>query len=203
MERHILTISGGGFSGDTPFIDEYLIKIGQKQGPVKIAFIATASNDAQEYIDKFYKAFKAELPSHLTSKDLDSPTIQATVNELDIVYVGGGNTQYMLDIWRRTGFDDVLINAYQNGVILAGISAGAMCWFETCFSEKEEEYEEFQGLGIVKGSLCPHYNDEERRLAFDAWTGNRKSSNIYTLADNENLHFKNEEVLVKITSPAN
>lgn len=74
----------------------------------------------------------------------------------------------MLEICRKTGFDNVLKNAYKQGVISAGISAGAMCWFETCFSEKNEtEYEEFKGLGLLSGSLCPHYNDEVRRLAFD------------------------------------
>ncbi|MCG3089706.1 peptidase E [Sporosarcina cyprini] len=201
MERHILAISGGGFSENTPFIDEYLLKICRKQGPIKIAFIGTASNDAPGYIDKFYEAFRAEEPSHLTSKDFESPAIQEVVNALDIVYVGGGNTHSMLEIWRRTGFDVVLKNAYQNGVILAGISAGAMCWFETCFSESEAGYEEFQGLGIVKGSLCPHYNEESRRLAFDAWASSRKGSPIYALRDNENLHFVNEELLAKITTP--
>ncbi|GIO64003.1 peptidase E [Paenibacillus cineris] len=200
MDRTILAISGGGFSEeDQAYIDEYLLKIPRKQEPLKIAFIATASNDAQGYIDKFYKAFKNEQSSHLTINDFDSPHIQEIVNDLDIVYVGGGNTQYMLEIWKKTGFDVVLRNAYQKGVILAGISAGSMCWFETCFSEKnEEEFEEFEGLGLLKGSLCPHYNDKERRIAFDHWASTQKNSTLYTLLDNENLHFKNEKLVAKI-----
>ncbi|OXL85885.1 hypothetical protein BCV73_24515 [Paenibacillus sp. SSG-1] len=97
MDRTILAISGGGFSEeDQAYIDEYLLKIPRKQEPLKIAFIATASNDAQGYIDKFYKAFKNEQSSHLTINDFDTPHIQEIVNDLDIVYVGGGNTQYML-----------------------------------------------------------------------------------------------------------
>lgn len=200
MERNILAISGGGFSEeDKAYIDEYLLKISRKQEPLKIAFIATASNDAQGYIDKFYEAFKTEQPSHLTIKDFESQNIQEVVNALDIVYVGGGNTQYMLEIWRKKRFDIVLRNAYQNGVILAGISAGAMCWFETCYSEKnDEEYEEFKGLGMLKGSLCPHYNDEKRSIAFDNWTTTHKNSTLYTLEDNENLHFNNEKLIAKI-----
>ncbi|MFT4414341.1 Type 1 glutamine amidotransferase-like domain-containing protein [Fredinandcohnia humi] len=199
MESHILAISGGGFSvEEKAFIDEYLLKIPRKQEPLKIGFIATASNDAQGYIDEFYTAFKTEQPSHLTSKDFEALNIQEVVNALDIVYVGGGNTQYMLEIWQKTRFDIVLKNAYQNGVILAGISAGAMCWFETCYSENEEEYEEFKGLGILKGSLCPHYNDEQRRIAFDNWATTQKNNILYTLEDNENLHFKNEKVVAKI-----
>lgn len=200
MERNILAISGGGFSEkDKAYIDEYLLKIPRKQEPLKIAFIATSSNNAPSYIDKFYEAFKTEHPSHITIRDLESPNIQDVVNALDIVYVGGGNTQYMLEIWQKTRFDIVLRNAYQNGVILAGISAGAMCWFETCYSEiNEKEYGEFKGLGMLKGSLCPHYNDEERRNAFDDWATTQKSSTLYTLEDNENLHFKNEMLIAKI-----
>jgi len=200
MERTILAISGGGFSEkDKAFIDDYLLNIPRKQGKLKIAFIATASNDAQGYIDKFYKAFEVEQPIHLTIKDFQSTNIQDVVNALDIIYVGGGNTQFMLEIWRKTGFDNVLRNAYKQGVILAGISAGAMCWFEACFSEKNEtEYEEFKGLGLLSGSLCPHYNDEVRRLAFDNWAIHQPKASLYTLKDNENLHFKNEKLVAKI-----
>lgn len=161
--------------------------------------LITASNDAQVYIDKFYKAFEKEHPTHLTIKDFESSNIQEVVNALDIVYVGGGNTQYMLEIWEKTRFDTVLRNAYQKGVILAGVSAGAMCWFETCYSEKsEEEYEEFKGLGILKGSLCPHYNNKGRRFAFDNWATSQKDDTFYTLEDKENLHFKNEKLIAKI-----
>ncbi|PIC84676.1 peptidase E [Sporosarcina sp. P1] len=200
MGGNILAISGGGFSKeDKAYIDEYLLKIPKRQGPLKIAFIPTASNDAQGYIDKFYEAFKTEHTSHLTIKDFESQNIQENVNSLDIVYVGGGNTQNMLEIWKRTRFDVVLKNAYQNGVILAGISAGAMCWFETCFSEKnEQEYEEFEGLGLLKGSLCPHYNDKERREAFDNWSANQTGIKLYSLNDNENLHFRNEKLIAEI-----
>lgn len=200
MERHILAISGGGFSEeDKAYIDEYLLKIPRKRELLKIGFLATASHDAEGYINKFYDAFQTEQPSHLTIKDLESPDIQEVVNTLDLVYVGGGNTQYMLEVWKKTRFDMVLKRAYQNGVILAGISSGAMCWFETCYSEKtDQEYEEFEGLGILQGCLCPHYNDEERRMAFNNWATSQTNRTLYTLEDNENLHFKNEELLAKI-----
>lgn len=106
MDRTILAISGGGFSEeDQAYIDEYLLKIPRKQEPLKIAFIATASNDAQGYIDKFYNAFKNEQSSHLTINDFDSPNIQEIVNDLDIVYVGGGNTQIT---WRSKISDKVV-----------------------------------------------------------------------------------------------
>lgn len=200
MERNILAISGGGFSKeDKAYIDEYLLRIPKKCRPLKIAFIPTASNDAASYIDKFYEAFKTEDASHITMNEFESPNIQEVVNSLDIVYVGGGSTQSMLKVWRETRFDDVLKNAYKNGVILAGISAGAMCWFETCYSEKNgEEYEEFEGLGLLKGSLCPHYDDKERREAFDNWSAHQTGIRLYTLNDNENLHFRDEKLVAEI-----
>lgn len=200
MDRHILAISGGGFSEkDKAYIDEYLLKIPRKREPLKIGFLATASQDAEGYISKFYDAFRTEQPSHFTIKDLASTNIQEVVNALDLVYVGGGSTQYMLEIWKKTRFDIVLKRAYQNGVILAGISAGAMCWFETCYSERRDQgFEEFEGLGILKGCLCPHYNDEERRVAFNNWAASQTNRTLYTLKDNENLHFQNEELIAKI-----
>lgn len=202
MERHIVTISGGGFSEETDaYIDNYIVRIKRKDSPIKICFVATASNDAQGYIDKFYSAFQHEEPAHLTIKDFSLPNIQAIVNAFDIVYIGGGHTQSMLKVWRSTNFDRVLINAYKQGVILAGISAGAMCWFEHCTSENsEQEYESFQGLGLLKGALCPHYNDPIRKQHFDEWAKKENLSPLYLLEDHENLHFINENCVAKIST---
>lgn len=76
MDRHILAISGGGFSEkDKAYIDEYLLKIPRKREPLKIGFLATASQDAEGYISKFYDAFRTEQPSHFTIKDLGHPPI--------------------------------------------------------------------------------------------------------------------------------
>ncbi|MBD8032408.1 MULTISPECIES: Type 1 glutamine amidotransferase-like domain-containing protein [Solibacillus] len=200
MERHIIAISGGGFSEmEGAFIDQYILKIKRKASPLRIAFVATASNDAQSYIGKFYNAFKCEHPSHLAIPDFELATIQEVVNSLDIIYVGGGNTKYMLDVWRKTGFDEVLKKAYEQGVILTGISAGAMCWFEHCYTEiSESEYGYFEGLGILKGALCPHHNDSTRKKYFDKWSLKNSTTPTYPLEDHENLHFVNEQCIAKL-----
>ena len=202
MKRHILAISGGGFSEeDQAFIDEYLLKIPRNKEKLKIAFVPTASHDDENYINKFYKAFERENPMHLTVNDMISFGIQNQVKSLDIIYVGGGDTRHMVETWKKTGFDKVLINAYQEGVILAGISAGAMCWFDTCFSLKqEEEFEVFNGIGILNGCLCPHYNDENVRRVFNKWSKSHQLRPLYALEDNENLHFINEKLVAKITT---
>ena len=200
MNRHIIAISGGGFSEEeNAFIDNYLLTIKRVERPIAIAFIPTASNDATGYVEKFHSAFQHELTSHLLIEDLSSPNIYEIVKQLDIIYIGGGNTQYMLDVWRKTGFDRVLIDAYHQGVIIAGISAGAMCLFDQCFSEKAGgTYEQFNGLNLLRGSFCPHYNDPTRKKMYDAWRVNKQNIPHYTLTDCENLHFCNEKLVAKI-----
>lgn len=200
MQKHIIAISGGGFSKEeNAFIDHYLLTIKRVERPLAIAFIPTASNDATGYIEKFHSAFQNEVTSHLLIEDLLSSNIHKFVKQLDIIYIGGGNTQYMLDVWRKTGFDRVIKDAYHHGVILAGISAGAMCLFEQCYSEKiDGTYEQFAGLGILKGSFCPHYNDPTRKQLYDTWRENKQDYPYYPLTDFESLHFCNEKLVAKI-----
>ncbi|WP_445491230.1 Type 1 glutamine amidotransferase-like domain-containing protein [Niallia sp. 03133] len=198
--RNIIAISGGGFSEEVnAYIDEYIIKQVSDCSFVNICFISTASNDADGYIHKFYQSFSTFNTSHITIKDMMNPSIQDIINTQHILYVGGGNTQFMLNKWKETNFDSVIKKAYNNGIILAGISAGAMCWFEKCYSERDDDtYEEFNGLGILNGSLCPHYNDPIRKKAFDLWESKQNYFPVYKLEDNQNLHFRNEELIARI-----
>ncbi len=203
MDRTIIAIAGGGFSKHIPpaYIDEYILSQVKSGGPIKICFIPTASNDAQGYIDRFYEAFSPYETTHITQDMLASPSIAAVLNEQDVLYVGGGNTQFMLKEWRDAGFDRLLQDAYQRGAVLAGISAGAMCWFDGCLCEKEDgNYEEVQGLGLLAGTFCPHYQDRTRKEFFDKWQARCGISPSYTLTDDEALHFRNEELLVKLTT---
>ncbi|MFT8322048.1 MAG: Type 1 glutamine amidotransferase-like domain-containing protein [Bacillus sp. (in: firmicutes)] len=143
--------------------------------------------------------FSHSKASHLTQRDFLKENAKDFATQQDVIYVGGGNTQFMLSKWRETNFDKVLKEAYEKGTLLAGISAGAMCWFETCFSERHDgAFEEFEGLGFLKGAFCPHYNEEIRRKAYDNWQTTKSIRPSYTLADNENLHFRNENLLARI-----
>ncbi|WDU80361.1 GNAT family N-acetyltransferase [Lysinibacillus sp. G01H] len=200
--RQIIALSGGGFSQQTPsFIDEYILRQTQKNERVKICFIPTASNDAQGYIEKFYAAFHHCEATHILQKDMRDRSIREKLLAQHIIYVGGGNTGYLLEKWREYGFDELLKEVYQKGIILAGISAGAMCWFEKCFSENTyDDFEEWNGLGLLSGIYCPHYNDQERRYAFDRWIENHPTLQEYTLIDTETLHFRNERLVAKIQS---
>jgi peptidase E/RimJ/RimL family protein N-acetyltransferase len=198
--RQIFALSGGGFSQQNPsIIDEYILRQGQINERVKICFIPTASKDAQGYIEKFYAAFQHCEATHILQKDMLDKNIREKVLAQHIIYVGGGNTGYLLEKWREYGFDELLKEAYQKGVILAGISAGAMCWFDKCYSENtNNDFEEWKGLGILAGTYCPHYDDQERKWAFDRWSGYHPTLPVYTLIDAESLHFRNEKLVAKI-----
>ncbi|MFJ7734270.1 Type 1 glutamine amidotransferase-like domain-containing protein [Lysinibacillus sp. NPDC097231] len=200
MMRHIIAISGGGFSYETPsFIDEYIVQQIDSKEQIKICFIPTASNDAQGYIEKFYAAFEKYNPMHITQEEMMLDDIRGKILSQHILYVGGGDTKSLLEKWREHGFGDIVREAYQKGVILAGISAGAMCWFEQCYSENVDNiYEEFAGLGILKGTLCPHYDDPERKDMFDEWMATQDSLLAFTLRDSETLHFSDEILVAKI-----
>jgi peptidase E len=81
----------------------------------------------------------------------------------DVIFVGGGNTRSMLALWREWGIDRVLKQAAERGTILAGVSAGAICWFEQCITDSVWPLGTIQGLGWLKGSACPHYDGEPER----------------------------------------
>ena len=197
MKRQIFAISGGGFSNEenSP-LDQYLLALVPKEA-VNICFIPTASQDAAGYIEKFYKAFPHEHTSHITIEQMRQQDMTQFLLQQHIVYVGGGATKHMLTIWQESQFDEALRTAYEAGVILAGISAGAMCWFEKGYSETNEEYD---CLSLLQGTFCPHYNDPKQKNKFDCWIENYPDLKAYTIPDFEALHFVDEQ-LVKHVKP--
>jgi dipeptidase E len=166
----ILALGGGGFSMEpgNPALDHYVLA----QAPVPrphIAFLATASGDNDGYIARFYAAFSRYdcRPAHLPLFQR-TPELASFVFAQDILYVGGGNTLSMLGVWRAWGLPELLRTAWQRGVVLAGLSAGAICWFEQGLSDSYAgRLALIPGLGLLSGAFCPHYNSEpERRPAF-------------------------------------
>jgi len=196
MKRQIFAISGGGFSNEVNSpLDKYLLaQVPKEKG--NICFIPTASRDAEGYIEKFYEAFSHEQASHITMEQMKKYDMTQFLLQQDIVYVGGGMTKNMLSIWQDTKFDQALRAAYDAGVILAGISAGAMCWFEKGYSEVNgRKYGEYDCLTFLHGTFCPHYNDPQRKNKFDHWIKTYPDLNAYTIPDFEALHFVNERLV--------
>jgi peptidase E len=169
LSRPTIVAVGGGGCGVEPenrALDEYLRALTGKSQP-RICFIPTASGDNDAYIVRFYGAFTTDhwVPSHLKLFQRTVRDLRELILEQDVVYAGGGNTAAMLAIWRQHGLDSVLREAWERGILLAGPSAGANCWFEACSTDSFGlDLDPLNdGLGFLTGSFCPHYDGEVRR----------------------------------------
>ena len=162
----IIAMGGGGFSmEDTPLLDQYVIAQAGAERP-KVCFLAQAGGDNADYILRFYRAFQklGARPTHLSLFNLHTADIEGFLMEQDVIYVGGGNTKSLLALWREWGLDRILRQAGENGAVLAGISAGSICWFENPFSDSiPGRFIRLNGLGYLKGSCSPHYDGEAGR----------------------------------------
>lgn len=160
MAGRILAI--GGYSLGTRFDDLILELAG---GP-RVLFVPTAATAPEFALASFHESFgrRAEA-SHVRF----SPWPPAELRELalaqDAIYVAGGNTANALAVWRVHGFDTILREAWEHGVLLCGWSAGMICWFEAGVTDSfgPELSGMRDGLGLLPGSACPHYDGEERR----------------------------------------
>ncbi len=196
MKKQILAMGGGGFSmePDNLKLDRYLLSLVDKETP-KVCFIGTASGDAKEYIDRFYKSF-SELnceTSHLALYRPPEGDLRDFVMEKDIFYVGGGNTRNLLVLWKEWGLDVLLREAYEKGAVLAGISAGSICWFEQGLTDSVTgKLLPLECLGFLSDSNCPHYDgEEERRPAYQSSIENGSMKNGVACDDGVAAHYIN------------
>lgn len=165
--KQIIALGGGGFSmePDNPLLDLYILEQSPKETP-KICFIPTASGDADGYIARFYDFFEQQNcePTHLSLFKPPTQALEEFVLSQDILYVGGGNTKNLLALWREWGLDRIIEKAWNQGVVLAGISAGSICWFEQGVTDSYgDELHPLACLGFLPGSNCPHYDGETHR----------------------------------------
>lgn len=165
--RQVLAIGGGGFSvaGRPTPLDDYLLSLPGLECP-RLCFVPTASGDDAAYLDRFYTSFAQRrcTLTHLALFQRDRRDLRELLLEQDIIFVGGGNTVNLLAVWRAHGVDMVMREAYQRGVVLAGISAGALCWFEGGTTDSFSDLVPLHdGLGILSGSVCPHYSLDSAR----------------------------------------
>ncbi|MBW3084935.1 Peptidase E [Austwickia sp. TVS 96-490-7B] len=163
--RTIVLLGGGFYDQEHVQLDDFLIESTPVARP-RICFIPTASGDSKGYIERFYDGLaKSGCPlSHLDLFNRTVANLAAYLAAQDIVYVGGGNTANMLAVWRLHGLDAAPRQAYLEETVLAGISAGAACWFESSLSDSFGRVGPLRdGLGLLPGSFCPHYNTEPER----------------------------------------
>ena len=167
--KQIIAIGGGGFGREIKDlkIEKYIRNQSQKKEP-KICFIPTATGDDKGYIDNFYKAFNS-LDCKTSHIDFFKRTIdlEKHIMDQDIIFVGGGNTKSMLAVWREWGLDKILLKAYSKGIIMSGVSAGAICWFEKGITDSWKDHQAILPcLNFVDGVCCPHYDEEPERIPF-------------------------------------
>ncbi len=174
--KRIIAIGGGEIrTHETIEIDRYIADEAKKIAGERRAvglFIPTASHDCMPYYNTFHKIytgiFGLKTDVVLTvNREIDMEKLRAKFLNADFIYVGGGNTVFMIEHWRETGLLELIREAYERGVLIAGLSAGAICWFEEMYSDSvvEGDYSTYEGLGWIKGKISPHYN--ERMLDFD------------------------------------
>ena len=168
-ERLIFAMGGGGFTMEpaNPLLDDFVLGLAPATEP-RILFLPTASGDTGGQINAFRGRFADRncVPEHLSLFRLGelSRTLQETVLSQDIIYVGGGSMRNLLAIWRAHGLDRLLVRAWREGTVLAGLSAGAMCWFEGGVTRSSGPAEAIAGLGLLEGSLTVHADGEPERL---------------------------------------
>ena len=165
-------MGGGSFAAEPAGsrLDAYVLALSGTPRP-KICFLPTASGDAATYITKFYEAFGERAEAvHVALFGRPRTDIAALLTSQDIVYVGGGNTANMLAVWRVHGVDRMLKAAWERGVILTGVSAGMICWFEAGVTDSFGPLAALRdGLGFLSGSACPHYDGEmDRRPTYQS-----------------------------------
>lgn len=206
--RQVIALGGGGFSmePENPVLDRYILQQSKKENP-KVCFIGTASGDAEGYIERFYNFFRLEKcePSHLSLFKPHTRDIKKFIMSQDIIYVGGGNTKNLMALWREWELDVILRQAYDKGTILAGLSAGSLCWFEEGITDSYgSELEPISCLGILRGSHCPHYDGEEnRRPAYQKFIQAGTIGSGYAADDGVGLHFIDEELHRVVSSRPN
>jgi dipeptidase E len=175
--RHIVAIGGGGFlMDDTRGVQErFLLSLCRTAERPRVLFLGTAGGDGERGQLKFYRLFTdlgarcAVLPFFPYEMQRD---YAAVAREADLVYVGGGNTPAMLAVWREFGFEAALREAYEAGSVIAGISAGANCWFERYVTDSVPGGGTRDGLGWLAGTFCPHLDSEAwRQPMLNASTG--------------------------------
>src|SRR5579863_9525439 len=165
--RTIIAIGGGGFSTSNfdPRLCRYVLGQTGRSSP-RVCYVATAVGDAQDAIDTFYRQAKklGARPSHLSLYKLPLEQLRRFVLRHHAVYVAGGNTRNLLILWKAWGLDGVLREAYERGIVLAGHSAGALCWFAGGVTDSfPGRYAPLRCLGWLRGSFCPHFDGEPQR----------------------------------------
>lgn len=211
--KKIIAIGGGELRERTTLkIDEYIAGLAKARAGERRAnalFIPTASHDFMPYYNTFHKVYtgifdmKTDVALSVF-KEVDLERMKAKFDKADVIYVGGGDTVFMMREWEKSGLLTLIKEAYERGVILAGLSAGAICWFSDIYTDsalvhgnENEKYAMFQGLKWINGVISPHYGS--RMLDFDKIVC-YNYARAYGLEDDSAIVIEDGEVIGSLSS---
>ena len=217
MDKTLICIGGGELrTKETLPIDGYIARRAKERAGDRRAyglFIPTASHDSMPYFNSFRKTYtsvfdiKADVALTVHG-EMSLEKIAEKFQKADFLYIGGGDTVFMLGHWQETGLLPLIRDAYERGVIVCGLSAGAICWFErmytdsaaACGGEDGGAYAVYPGLNWIKGIISPHYN--LRALDFDKILLYNKQDAV-GLQDNSAIEIINGEIVRSLSAGGN
>lgn len=209
--KRIIAIGGGELKERTTLaIDEYIAALAKEAAGERRAtalFIPTASHDFMPYYNTFHKVYTGmfDIKTDVllsVFKDADLEKWQGKIDKADVIYVGGGDTVFMIEHWKKVGLLPLLRKAYDSGKLIVGLSAGAICWFSDIYTdslktEDGAQYAMFKGLGWIDGIISPHYGS--RMLDFDKIVCYNYDC-AFGIEDNAALLIKDGEVVSSISA---
>jgi dipeptidase E len=205
-DRQIFAMGGGGFTMEpaNPLLDDYVLSLASSKRP-RILFLPTAAGDTSGQINAFYARFAGRgcIPEHLSLfrlAEVQRPLAEIVLSQ-DIVYAGGGSMRNLLAIWRAHELDRLLVEAWRRGTVLAGLSAGAMCWFQGGVTRSSGPPAAMSGLGLLAGSLTVHADGEPERLP--VWLASVRDGTLpggWALDDGVGLLFAGEHLRAAVSS---
>lgn len=161
----------------TEKIDRQIVKLSNKENP-KLLFIGTASRENSFYfkaIKNIYENLNCNVDNlEILNKEININDIKEKILSSDIIYIGGGNTKFMFEKFKELGIDTIILEAYNKGILMTGFSAGCYAYFNL-------NYEMLEGLKIINGIVCVHYDeksDEKKNEFFE----NIKKTNLPGIA---------------------
>lgn len=212
MEKTLICIGGGELRTKTTLgIDAYCATLAYRHAAgnrPNALFIPTASHDSKPYFNTFRKTYtsvfdvKADLVLTVRGGEMTEADMDAKFQAADLIYVGGGDTWFMLQEWRRTGVGRRIVSAYRRGVPVVGLSAGAICWFDRMYTDSQiveglgDGFCLMDGWGLLHGMMTPHYN---QRPEFDSIVIGERAA-AYAIEDNCALHFADGVIRRTVTT---
>jgi dipeptidase E len=202
--RQIVAFGGGGFSMESgnPLLDDFVCSLTGAERP-KVCFLPTASGDADHYMVRFYNAFRdRSFPSHVSlfRRERGVGDIREHLLDQDLIYVGGGSVINMLAVWRAHGIDSILREAWEAGIVLCGLSAGSLCWFDHAFTGYQGESRLVPGLGFLPFGNAVHFERASSRHAeFEDVLASHGAAGL-AVDDGAALHFVGEELAQVVAS---